>query len=96
MVTYPAMTAIHISPWVAAAAYPTITINMIGTQVGAYALLPLLPLLFDDDVRYTGVATGWNLGVVVAGGSAPFIAVWLVENTGNYGETSTIAAANAE
>jgi MHS family proline/betaine transporter-like MFS transporter len=87
------MTAIHISPWVAAAAYPTITINTIKTQVGAYALLQSLS---EDDVRYTGVATGWNLGVVVAGGSAPFIAVWLVENTGNYGEASTIAAANAE
>jgi len=26
---------------------------------------------------------GWNLGVVVAGGTAPLVAVWLIETTGN-------------
>ncbi|WP_256974264.1 hypothetical protein [Rhodococcus sp. NCIMB 12038] len=42
-----------------------------------------MPLLFDKDVRFTGVAMGWNLGVVIAGGTAPFVAVWLVAKTGN-------------
>ena len=41
-----------------------------------------MPLLFDKDVRFTGVAMGWNLGVVIAGGTAPFV-VWLVAKTGN-------------
>jgi MHS family proline/betaine transporter-like MFS transporter len=48
--------------------------------VGAYTLVPLL---FDKASRYTGVAMGWNLGVIVAGGSAPYLAVWLIERTGN-------------
>jgi MHS family proline/betaine transporter-like MFS transporter len=54
--------------------------NTVATQVSAYTLLPLL---FDQQSRYTGVAMGWNLGVVVAGGTAPFLAVWLIEQTGN-------------
>lgn len=31
----------------------------------------------------SGVATGWNLGVVVAGGTAPYVSVGLIEATGN-------------
>lgn len=50
------------------------------TQVSADTLLPLI---FDRRSRCTGVATGRNLGVIVAGGTAPFLAVWLIERTGN-------------
>lgn len=55
-------------------------INTVGAQVRAYTLLPLL---FEQASRYTGVAMGWNLGVIVAGGTAPYLAVWLIERTGN-------------
>lgn len=65
---------------VAAAAYVVIMLNTVGTQVGAYTLLPQL---FDARSRYTGTATGWNAGVVIAGGTAPFTAVWLIEQTGH-------------
>ncbi|MFF0814051.1 MFS transporter [Rhodococcus sp. NPDC003318] len=80
VVTYPAMAVMDVNLWVAAVAYLLIMVNTIGAQVGSYTLLPLL---FDREVRFTGVAMGWNLGVVIAGGTAPFIAVWLVERTGN-------------
>lgn len=80
VVTYPAMAVMDINLAVAAIAYLVIMVNTIGTQVGSYTLLPLL---FDQDVRYTGVALGFNIGVIIAGGSAPYIAVWLIENTGN-------------
>lgn len=80
IITYPAMAVMHHSLWIAAIAYLLIMVNTIGTQVGSYTLMPLL---FDKDVRFTGVAMGWNLGVVIAGGTAPFVAVWLVEKTGN-------------
>ena len=43
----------------------------------------LLPLLFQPQYRYTGVATGWNLGVIIAGGTAPYVAVKLVQMTEN-------------
>ena len=80
IITYPAMAVMHHSLWIAAIAYLLIMVNTVGTQVGSYTLMPLL---FDKDVRFTGVAMGWNLGVVIAGGTAPFVAVWLVEKTGN-------------
>ncbi len=68
IITYPAMAVMHHSLWIAAIAYLLIMVNTIGTQVGSYTLMPLL---FDKDVRFTGVAMGWNLGVVIAGGTAP-------------------------
>jgi MFS transporter, MHS family, proline/betaine transporter len=80
VVTYPAMAVMDINLTIAAIAYLVIMVNTIGTQVGSYTLLPLL---FDQEVRYTGVALGFNIGVIIAGGSAPYIAVWLIENTGN-------------
>jgi MHS family proline/betaine transporter-like MFS transporter len=39
--------------------------------------------LFPRRVRYTGLALGINLGTVVAGGTAPYVAQWLVHITGD-------------
>jgi MHS family proline/betaine transporter-like MFS transporter len=39
--------------------------------------------LFPTRVRYTGIALGFNVGGVVAGGSAPFFCTWLVSVTGS-------------
>lgn len=80
VITYPAMYAMSTSLTVAAIAFLLIMLNTSFTQVGAYTVLPLL---FEKNVRYTGVALAWNLGVIIAGGSAPFAAVWVVETTGN-------------
>jgi MHS family proline/betaine transporter-like MFS transporter len=80
VLTYPLMGLMHISLFVAAIAYIVIMFNTVAAQVGAYTLLPQL---FTPDARYTGVAMGWNLGVILAGGTAPYAAVWLVEQTGN-------------
>ena len=65
---------------IATISYVLIMMNTVAAQVGAYTILPQL---FDKQSRYTGVALGWNFGVIIAGGSAPFVAVWLVEQTGN-------------
>jgi MHS family proline/betaine transporter-like MFS transporter len=80
VLTYPLMATMHVSLFVATLAYIVIMMNSVAAQVGAYTLLPQL---FDQEARYTGVAMGWNLGVIVAGGTAPYAAVWLVERTGN-------------
>ena len=80
LLTYPMMALMDNGLGVAFVAYLLIMINTVGAQVGAYTVLPLL---FDKASRYTGVAMGWNLGVIVAGGTAPYLAVWLIERTGN-------------
>ncbi|WP_242622929.1 MFS transporter [Pseudonocardia sediminis] len=61
-------------------AYLLFMVAAIAVQVGAYAMVPRL---FHPDTRYTGVAIGWNVGSVLAGGTAPFAAVWLIERTGS-------------
>ncbi|WP_206440563.1 MFS transporter [Streptomyces scabichelini] len=43
----------------------------------------LWPHLFERRVRYTGMAIGYNVGTVLAGGTAPYIATFLVQRTGN-------------
>lgn len=80
VLTYPLMGVMSASLFVAALAFIVLMMNSVATQVGAYTMLPQL---FDKESRFTGVAMGWNLGVIIAGGTAPFFAVWLVENTGN-------------
>lgn len=49
-------------------------------QVATFALMPRY---FDRELRYSGVALGYNIGVMLAGGTAPLIATWLVETTGS-------------
>lgn len=80
LLTYPMMNLMEHGLLVAGLAFLVIMMNTVATQVSAYTLLPLI---FDKETRYTGVAMGWNLGVIIAGGSAPFLAVWLIERTGN-------------
>ncbi len=80
VLTYPLMSVMPSSLLIATISYVLIMMNTVAAQVGAYTILPQL---FDKQSRYTGVALGWNFGVIIAGGSAPFVAVWLVEQTGN-------------
>lgn len=49
------------------------------SQVPSWALSTEL---FPSKVRYSGVALGYNLGTIVAGGTAPVVAAWLVQSTG--------------
>jgi MHS family proline/betaine transporter-like MFS transporter len=80
LLTYPMMSVMRNGLLIAALAFLVIMMNTVATQVSAYTLLPLI---FDRSARYTGVAMGWNLGVIAAGGTAPFLAVWLIERTGD-------------
>jgi MFS transporter, MHS family, proline/betaine transporter len=53
---------------------------------GATIMVPvatLFPRLFERRVRYSGMAIGYNLGTIIAGGTAPYIAASLVAGTGN-------------
>lgn len=80
VLTYPMMALMQKSLLVAAWAYVILMLNTVATQVSAYTLLPLM---YKPEFRYTGVATAWNLGVIFAGGAAPFVAVKLVQMTEN-------------
>lgn len=79
-IAYPAMAAMNLNLLTAAILYLLMMLSTVGIQVG---VLTLMPLLFDQNVRFTGVATSYNVGVIIAGGSAPLIAVSLVEWTGD-------------
>lgn len=55
----------------------------IGTPLIQTGTAPLFPGLFDSRVRLTGVALGFNLATVAAGGTAAYIATWLIDRTGD-------------
>jgi MHS family proline/betaine transporter-like MFS transporter len=80
LLTYPMMAVMKNGLAVASIAFLVIMMNTVATQVSAYTLLPRL---FDRQSRFSGVAMGWNLGVILAGGTAPYLAVWLIARTGN-------------
>ncbi|WP_422934550.1 MFS transporter [Sinomonas sp. P47F7] len=81
VLTYPALALMNLGSIVlATAAYALIMINMSFLQVASFTLTPRL---FPDDVRYTGTALATNLSVLIAGGTAPFVASLLVNVTGD-------------
>jgi MHS family proline/betaine transporter-like MFS transporter len=43
----------------------------------------MLSELFPTNVRYTALSVGYNSGVMIFGGFAPFISTWLVKTTGS-------------
>ncbi|RRQ26350.1 MFS transporter [Rhodococcus sp. Eu-32] len=54
-----------------------------GTPLIQTATAPLFPSLFDSRVRLTGVALGFNLATIATGGTAAYIATWLIDRTGS-------------
>jgi MHS family proline/betaine transporter-like MFS transporter len=64
----------------AGAAYLLFMLSSAFVQVPAASLWPHL---FERRVRFTGMAIGYNIGTVLAGGTAPYIATFLVQRTGN-------------
>jgi MHS family proline/betaine transporter-like MFS transporter len=47
------------------------------------AIWAALSELFPTRLRYTGVGISFNIAGVLVGGSAPYIATWLIQKTGN-------------
>ncbi|MCZ4538261.1 MFS transporter [Gordonia terrae] len=78
---YPAM-ALMTGHGLAVAAI-AFTVFALCTPLIQVATAPLFPSLFDTKVRLTGVALGFNLSTVLAGGTAAYIATWLIDRTGN-------------
>ncbi|MDV7087270.1 MFS transporter [Rhodococcus opacus] len=55
----------------------------LGTPLIQVATAPLFPSLFNSRVRLTGVALGFNLATIATGGTAAYIATWLIDRTGS-------------
>ena len=61
-------------------------VYVVYMAVNGLAQVPAFPQfteLFPRRIRYTGVALGFNIGTILAGGTAPYVAAQLVESTGN-------------
>lgn len=56
-----------------------------GLLVSAHlgVLVAVISELFPTNVRSTGFSLGFNFAAILGGGSAPYIATWLIEETGN-------------
>lgn len=61
-------------------AFLVIMVNTSFAQVTGYSLSPEL---FPREIRFTGTSLGWNIGVILSGGTAPALSVWLIETTGS-------------
>lgn len=66
-----------------------------GLTFGLYAssTYALMTELLPTRIRSTGIAVAYNLPVAVFGGSAPFIASWLINSTGNISSPAYFFAA---
>lgn len=80
LLTVPAMIGMSVGLQVAAICYLVVLFPTVFVQAGVFAYVPRL---FTAETRFTGTAVGWNLGDILAGGTAPYIAVWLVTTTDN-------------
>ncbi|MEV4310800.1 MFS transporter [Actinocrispum sp. NPDC049592] len=74
-------------------------IAMILGFVGSGALFGPMPAyyaeLFQTNVRYSGVSLSYQLGAVLGGGLSPFIATWLINDTGGTWSVATYLVAGA-
>ncbi|MCZ2403173.1 MFS transporter [Paenarthrobacter sp. Z7-10] len=72
---------------IAAPALPTMILVELVLSVLATAYFAPLPAImssmFPAQIRTTGLSLGYNIGVTVFGGFAPFVLTWLIGSTGS-------------
>ncbi|MCA3842181.1 MAG: hypothetical protein IOC31_35025, partial [Burkholderia sp.] len=51
--------------------------------IQAVPSITILPEMFPESVRATGMSLVYSVGVAIFGGFAPFISTWLVNASGN-------------
>ncbi|GCE44547.1 L-Proline/Glycine betaine transporter ProP [Rhodococcus wratislaviensis] len=54
-----------------------------GVPLVQASAAPLFPALLASRVRLSGVALGFNLATILAGGTAAYVATWLIDVTGD-------------
>ena len=82
VLVYPAFWAMSTYPCVPVALAMTAMITAVSSLGGAPMLL-LLMEMFPAGVRASGLSVLYSVGVALFGGSAQFIATWLLAKTGN-------------
>ncbi|MDE1184816.1 MFS transporter [Paraburkholderia sp.] len=82
LLVYPAFWLINAYPGVPLALAVTAILTAISSLGGA-SLLLLLMEMFPAGVRASGLSVIYSIGVALFGGSAQFIATWLLGKTGN-------------
>ena len=81
LIAYPALTLMTGSGLaVAAVAY---VVLVLGIPLVQTANAALFPSLFETRVRMTGLSFAFNIASVIAGGTAAYIATWLIRATGD-------------
>jgi MHS family proline/betaine transporter-like MFS transporter len=80
VLTYPLFLLIGTGPVGA-----VIGIIVLGQFQGAYTgvIAAAYSEMFPAKVRASGFSLGFNIAAIIAGGSAPFVAAWLLDVTGN-------------
>ncbi|SED64170.1 MFS transporter [Streptomyces melanosporofaciens] len=81
VIVYPAMLMMGRNN-LALAGVGQVVVMMWGAIIQAPVAV-LFPRLFERRVRFSGMALGYNIGTVLAGGTGPYIAAYLVAATGN-------------
>ncbi|MFM0176494.1 MFS transporter [Paraburkholderia sediminicola] len=78
--TYPLFHLMSLSPVTA-----VVSQVVLGLVEAAYLSVVMATYceLFPPSVRTSGINLGFNIAAIVAGGSSPYIATWLITNTGS-------------
>lgn len=79
---YPAFFWLQASP-VPAVLFSVVAMLSVALAIGGAPAMTMLPELFPQNVRATGMSLIYGVGVAVFGGFAPFISTWLVKISGN-------------
>lgn len=74
--------------WLKASPTPAVLFTVVGLLTAVLAIqavpsITILPEMFPESVRATGMSLVYSVGVAVFGGFAPFISTWLVHASGN-------------
>ncbi|WP_175838897.1 MFS transporter [Burkholderia anthina] len=82
LLIYPAFAWLKTSPT------PAVLFTVVGLLTAVLAIqavpsITILPEMFPESVRATGMSLVYSVGVAVFGGFAPFISTWLVHASGN-------------
>jgi hypothetical protein len=56
---------------------------MIFHAVSSVASILLIPMIFPDAVRTSGLSIAYALGVTLFGGTAQVVFTWIIDNTGD-------------
>ena len=79
---FPVMSFLVANPTAATLVAAVAALSFLQAMSAAVGVIPI-PLIFPPTVRSTGLAVAYSLGVAIFGGTATYVATWLVGVTGD-------------